>query len=144
MSDSQVNLDRFRTRLTAFYQKYSPERIESIENTVQTYRFHEEPFFEALTKMYGPEPDSNGAESSASPPPPSQPKNDYHARVTAMYEKYAPEKVGNVQKVLAAYVDQEHELMEHLVRKYGPEPVVVQQQQKEHAEVSDEPKFSDD
>lgn len=44
-------------RLTAFYEKYVPEKIESIPGLLEKYAGKEENLFTALVKKYGPEPD---------------------------------------------------------------------------------------
>lgn len=43
-------------RLTEFYRKYVPEKIDSIPGLLEKYAGKEEKLFEALTKKYGPEP----------------------------------------------------------------------------------------
>jgi density-regulated protein DRP1 len=43
-------------RLTAFYKKYVPEKLDSIPALLEKYAGKEEKLFEALGKKYGPEP----------------------------------------------------------------------------------------
>lgn len=43
-------------RLTAFYKKYVPEKIDGIPALLDKYSGKEEKLFEALAKKYGPEP----------------------------------------------------------------------------------------
>jgi len=43
-------------RLTAFYEKYVPEKVDSIPSLLEKYAGKEEKLFEALIKKYGPEP----------------------------------------------------------------------------------------
>lgn len=43
-------------RLTAFYQKYVPEKIDGIPALLEKYAGKEDKLFEALTKKYGDEP----------------------------------------------------------------------------------------
>lgn len=50
---------------------------------------------------------------------------DWRGRVIAMYSKYAPDKLSNVDAALAKYRGEEATLMQFLVDKYGPEPVVA-------------------
>ena len=54
--------------------------------------------------------------------PSSSAGGDYRTRVVAMYQKYAPEKVGSVDAALEKYKGAEPLLLEALVKKYGPEP----------------------
>lgn len=55
-------------RLTAFYKKYVPEKIDGIPALLEKYVGKEEKLFEALAKKYGPEPldpyfsDSDGSD----------------------------------------------------------------------------------
>jgi len=43
-------------RLTAFYEHYMPEKLDSIPSILVKYEGKEEALFAALTKKYGPEP----------------------------------------------------------------------------------------
>ena len=43
-------------RLTAFYTKYVPEKVESVPTLLEKYAGKEENLFNALVKKYGPEP----------------------------------------------------------------------------------------
>lgn len=45
-----------KERLTAFYTKYMPEKIEGIPAILEKYEGKEDKLFIALTKKYGPEP----------------------------------------------------------------------------------------
>lgn len=44
-------------RLTAFYTKYVPEKIDGIPALLEKYQGKEDKLFQALTQKYGPEPD---------------------------------------------------------------------------------------
>lgn len=43
-------------RLTAFYEKYVPEKVESVPGLLEKYQGKEEKLFQALVQKYGPEP----------------------------------------------------------------------------------------
>lgn len=43
-------------RLTAFYEKYVPEKVESVPALLEKYAGKEDSLFNALVKKYGPEP----------------------------------------------------------------------------------------
>ena len=43
-------------RLTAFYEKYVPEKVETVPSLLEKYAGKEENLFNALVKKYGPEP----------------------------------------------------------------------------------------
>ena len=47
---------------------------------------------------------------------------DYRQRIAAVYARYCPEKLGNVDSILAKYAGHEDEVIALLVEKYGPEP----------------------
>jgi hypothetical protein len=46
-------------------------------------------------------------------------------RLERFYQKYAPEKMSNLEKILQAYSGKEETLFLELVKKYGPEPADV-------------------
>lgn len=43
-------------RLMAFYEKYVPEKVETVPSLLEKYNGKEEKLFQALTQKYGPEP----------------------------------------------------------------------------------------
>ena len=118
----------YKGRLTAFYEKYNPAKVSSVDKTLEAYAGREEEMFQALVAKYGPEP----AAISLPPPPPEKPQppavtvpsttSDYRTRLAVFYEKYNPAKLSSVDKTLAAYAGREEEIFEALVAKYGPEP----------------------
>jgi hypothetical protein len=57
-------------------------------------------------------------------PPPGLAVNpkDYLTRVTRFMQKYDPDKVGAVPTMIERYKGKENELLEALVKRYGPEP----------------------
>jgi hypothetical protein len=46
-----------KERLTKFYEKYQPDKIESVPGLLEKYEGKEDKLFAALTKKYGPEPE---------------------------------------------------------------------------------------
>jgi len=50
----------WQTRLTRFYEKYNPAKIESIPQTLQKYRGHEAELMARLARKYGVEPGTFG------------------------------------------------------------------------------------
>ncbi|RLN51243.1 hypothetical protein BBJ28_00015670 [Nothophytophthora sp. Chile5] len=123
-----------RERLTRFYQKYNADKLHEIDGVLERFKGRETQLFSALVKKYGAEPGEDevfDAPSSAkteteAPPveiPESQVVKDFnHARLLAFYQKYNPEKVGDVDQVLTKYKGKESKLFNALVKKYGPEP----------------------
>ena len=63
-------------------------------------------------------PDLVAADEQAS----KGPQLTIRERVTAIYQKYCPEKLGNVDKAVESYAGHEDQLIALLVEKYGPEP----------------------
>lgn len=51
--------------------------------------------------------------------------DEYRRRVVAVYQAYAPAKLGGVDRVLEKYAGQEETLMAWLVSNYGPEPTTA-------------------
>ena len=79
--------------------------------------------FETLVKRYGPEPDDD-VPASPSETASKSPKrsSDYRGRLTKFYEKYAPDKLSQIDKALDVYKGKEDAMFETLVKRYGPEP----------------------
>jgi hypothetical protein len=46
-----------KERLTAFYEKYQPDKVSEVPNMVEKYAGNEDKLFLALVKKYGAEPD---------------------------------------------------------------------------------------
>ncbi|TMW69264.1 hypothetical protein Poli38472_001420 [Pythium oligandrum] len=121
-----------RERLVRFYMKYNADKIHEIDGVLERYKGKEAQLFNALVKKYGPEPSADEklpSPKKAAPAPTkvvvneSKAVTDFnHARLTAFYQKYNPEKLGEVETVLAKYKGKEAQLFNALVKKYGPEP----------------------
>eukprot|EP00757_Euglenozoa_sp_SAG-D1_P020304 gene20304-1063_t len=75
----------------------------------------EEELFTALVGKYGPEPSGNkrGSDGGES--------GDWKSRITKYYEAKCPEKVATIDTALDKYKGREQDLMDALVKKYGPE-----------------------
>ena len=79
----------YQERVFAIYQTYAPDKLSTVDSTLDKYKGNEEALLAALVKKYGPEP-TGGAQQ--------QPRlaEDYRRRILAMYERYAPEKISGV------------------------------------------------
>ncbi|CUG93171.1 Hypothetical protein, putative [Bodo saltans] len=118
----------YRSRLERFMQQYNPEKLSTIDKILDAYKGREQEMFEALVKKYGPEP----SESSVTAPPPrpqpqstpssSSSSNIHRGRLLRFMQRYNPEKIETIDKILDAYKGREVEMFEALVKKYGPEP----------------------
>ncbi|ORC84127.1 uncharacterized protein TM35_000491330 [Trypanosoma theileri] len=107
-------------RLTAFYERYAPNKVAQVDAQLEKYKGREEDLLAALVQKYGPEPEVVNTTVSA-----SGVSMSFKDRLTAFYEKYAPNKVAQVDAQLEKYKGQEEDLLAALVQKYGPEPEVV-------------------
>ena len=102
----------FRARILAMYQCYAPDKVGSVDKAIAAYEGDRDGLVADLVAKYGPEP---GGAASGSP----QNNALQRARVAAMYQKYAPEKVGSVDKAIEAYEGDYASLLQDLVVKYG-------------------------
>ncbi|CUG88272.1 Hypothetical protein, putative [Bodo saltans] len=129
----------YRNRIVALYEKYAPGKLGTVDSALEKYQGAEDALIDALVKKYGPEPEAGAtavtpaaatpvaasaapAAASATPAAASSPRGDYRSRIVALYEKYAPGKVGTVDAALEKYQGAEDALIDALVKKYGPEP----------------------
>nr|CCA26978.1 conserved hypothetical protein [Albugo laibachii Nc14] len=55
-----------RERLTAFYEKYNPEKVKEVDEVLSKYKGKENQLFNALVRKYGPEPGDSMDESDGS------------------------------------------------------------------------------
>eukprot|EP01062_Namystynia_karyoxenos_P028524 TRINITY_DN215_c0_g2_i1.p1 TRINITY_DN215_c0_g2~~TRINITY_DN215_c0_g2_i1.p1 ORF type:complete len:821 (+),score=279.39 TRINITY_DN215_c0_g2_i1:145-2463(+) len=101
------------SRVKRMYEKYEPAKVGQVDALMAKYKGKEQALMDALVKKYGPEPVPEGGDA---------PADDWRSRITRMYNKYEPAKVGQVDALLAKYAGKEQQLMEALVKKYGPEP----------------------
>jgi preprotein translocase subunit Sec61beta len=108
----------FAARLTAFYQKYNPDKVSTVEATLAKFAGREEEMFAALVQKYGPEP----ADATQATTDGAAHEDYYRTRLTRFYQHYQPERVANVEATLAKFAGREEEMFTALVQKYGPEP----------------------
>ncbi|GET93204.1 hypothetical protein, conserved [Leishmania tarentolae] len=136
--------DEYRRRMRAMYLKYDPGQIQKVDVALDRYRGYEEDVLQQLVKRYGPEPmpgevDLSAATSvtslsprdaremmpsrSASPNGAnSQVKSSYYDRLVAIYSAYEPAKLSKVNGTLRRYAGREEQVIQQLVKRYGPEP----------------------
>ncbi|GLE02111.1 hypothetical protein PINS_up010949 [Pythium insidiosum] len=128
-----------RERLVRFYKKYNADKLDEIDGVLERFKGKEAQLFNALIKKYGPEPSASEelpspTNAKKAPPAPASPqkkaaapesqavKDFNRSRLVAFYERYNPEKLGEVDTVLSKYKGKEAQLFNALVKKYGPEP----------------------
>eukprot|EP01065_Artemidia_motanka_P033942 TRINITY_DN41010_c0_g1_i1.p2 TRINITY_DN41010_c0_g1~~TRINITY_DN41010_c0_g1_i1.p2 ORF type:complete len:400 (+),score=132.13 TRINITY_DN41010_c0_g1_i1:124-1200(+) len=100
----------YRERLARFYQYYNPSKVAVASDMLRDARGHEEELFDALSKMYGPEPPVDVGPLSP------------HVRLSRFYQAYNPARLADVPRLLHQYAGCEDQLFAALVHKYGPEP----------------------
>ncbi|CAM43904.2 conserved hypothetical protein [Leishmania braziliensis MHOM/BR/75/M2904] len=136
--------EEYRRRMRAMYLKYDPRQLHKVEEALHLYRGYEEDVLQQLVKRYGPEPASEDVDPLRLRPtvvptcdadvhegvpalsalakegtPRNQPS--YYDRLVAIYSTYEPEKLSKVDGTLRRYAGREEEVIQQLVKKYGPE-----------------------
>ena len=139
-------------RVEAMLRKYAPDKIEQVEKLLAQHGGIAGKLLDALVNKYGEEPPpppprakskkssnntaggkktkktivvvkrgaaapANSKKESAPPPPRSA-----ETRVEAMLQKYAPEKVADIEQMVARHGGDATKLLESLVKEYGDEP----------------------
>jgi hypothetical protein len=126
---SDASIASFNARLTAFYSKWAPAKLTQddtfVSRTISKYSYEggEELLFKTLVAKYGPEPTRSSTSTKT-----GSSKTSFHARLTAFYSKWAPEKLNQddmfVPRLISRYSYEggEERLFKTLVAKYGSEP----------------------
>jgi hypothetical protein len=115
--------DAARARLTLFFRRYNPEKLNTVQDILAAYAGPKRAeLFPALVAKYGPEVFDDVAEGGSPPATPPRQNPEHRVRLLRFLQAYAPDKVGNVDRILAAYAGNEVKMFEGLVTKYGPEP----------------------
>ena len=113
-----------KARLVRFYAKYAPEKLKDVDKALQVYAGKEPEMFQTLVAKYGPEPpDPNAAAQGGAAAAAPVPSGTYKERLDRFFGKYAPSRVGDVDKLLAANKGKEAQMIATLVAKFGPEPL---------------------
>ena len=90
------------------YRNYDPARIVDVECELKDLDGDEEPVLHMLVQRYGPEPYG--------------PDLPLRYRLLKFYQKYAPEKATEVDKVIDMFRGRESLMFKMFLVKYGPEP----------------------
>eukprot|EP01065_Artemidia_motanka_P041766 TRINITY_DN5449_c1_g1_i1.p1 TRINITY_DN5449_c1_g1~~TRINITY_DN5449_c1_g1_i1.p1 ORF type:complete len:895 (+),score=251.16 TRINITY_DN5449_c1_g1_i1:44-2686(+) len=98
----------WKDRLAAFYQKYCPEKVATVDATIAKYAGREAAMMAKLVEKFGPEP-----------PPPSS--LHFVDRVLLILAKHAPGRLSEAEDMVRSHRDKPGELMAEL-EKLGPEP----------------------
>lgn len=115
-------------RIARFYKHYNPSKISDIERTLEMFKGKEKVMFETLVAKYGPEPTSSDSEPNKQQPKQQQSVSQdeqtattekYRRILRNFFSKHAPEKVGQIDRILDSYRGREVEMMSKVAMKYG-------------------------
>jgi len=97
------------------YCEYGPD----YESHCKTWLLKNHP--QLCVKLFKKDCDNNGDGKAIAVVKPTEPWTT-EERLVQFYEKYQPDKVGDVSKILEKYAGKEDKLFAAMVKKYGPEP----------------------
>ena len=103
----------YKDRMTAIFKKYDPERLHSVDTVLKKYQGKEEAAIKSLLTKYGAKTE------------PAAETRTYKERMTAIFNKYDPDRVNAVNGTLKKYAGREEVAIKALLNKYGAteEPV---------------------
>lgn len=111
-----------RQRILSMYHHYAPEKLHQVEQVTNQYgQPHLPQMLEDLVSKWGAEPQDFNA-SIKSPRTAALATSKLEQRVVAMLAAYDPLNLHKAQEYLAVFQGNERELLENLVRRFGPEP----------------------
>ncbi|KPA80045.1 hypothetical protein ABB37_05062 [Leptomonas pyrrhocoris] len=120
--------ENYRRRMQAMFLKYDPAKVKKVDVALEHYAGFEEDVIQQLVKKYGPEPAAGELDTSPAAIASASRKPDngasYRDRLIAIYSTYEPEKLSKVDGTLKRYAGREEEVIQQLLKKYGPEPPV--------------------
>ncbi|KAJ9461865.1 hypothetical protein DIPPA_22633 [Diplonema papillatum] len=126
--------DDWEHRVVNLYAVYNPGKLSTVRALLQKQQGKEKQLVAALVTKYGTEPDepkakggsSSHEDSSVGDGSEKEDEDDaelsFTQRVEALYKAYNPEKLRQVPALLERNAGRERDLVEALVKKYGPEP----------------------
>ena len=126
----------YHDRVERLFQKYAPDRVSQVDAMLQKYAGKEEEMIKALVSKLGPEPPEPAGATSPTPSAASPGRGNYHDRVERLFQKYAPDRVSQVDAMLQKYAGKEEEMIKALVSKLGPEPAIALSPQTFDAELA--------
>ena len=123
----------YRDRLVAIFERYEPSKVGQVDGLLKKHAGKEEQVIAQLVKKFGPEPDQGGTPSATTPSTTARSEvasprvqRSYKERIVAIFQQYDPAKVGQADALLKKHAGKEESVIAQLVRKYGPEPAVPQ------------------
>eukprot|EP00759_Apiculatamorpha_spiralis_P031245 PhF_6_TR32970/c0_g1_i1/m.48526 len=101
-----IEQQRVKDILLAYYTAFNPEMLPYTLDVIKKFNGKYSNLLQALKLKYGP------------PPSP------YRHRLILLFRRYAPHRESDVDMLLKRFVSQEQELIDSVVRMYGPEPPI--------------------
>eukprot|EP01062_Namystynia_karyoxenos_P084483 TRINITY_DN994_c0_g1_i1.p1 TRINITY_DN994_c0_g1~~TRINITY_DN994_c0_g1_i1.p1 ORF type:complete len:858 (+),score=188.18 TRINITY_DN994_c0_g1_i1:82-2574(+) len=118
-----------RGQVIELLQKHEPTKVQQVDALLQKHPKREAELLATLCKKLGVPVPAAAAAPAAAAPAAAAPgakgaghSGDWRGRLSRFYQKYDPPKVATVDRLLEKYAGKEEQLMDTLVRKYGPEP----------------------
>lgn len=119
-----------KERLTAFYEKFSPDKLDKVDANLAKYKGKEDKLWKGLAKKYKKKIEEWRIEQQAAaeetvPVKEEKPlketeTNEHRTQLVAFYTQYAPDKLANVDTTLEKYRGREKVLFAALRKKYKP------------------------
>lgn len=100
----------FKKKCEDFYRHYAPEKVSTVPDMIAKRQGNQSELDEMFSKMvakYGPWPPEG---------------HPFKERLRRYYEKYAPDKVGNLDATFDGWHYRQDEYFAQMVPKHGPEP----------------------
>ncbi|CUI14571.1 Hypothetical protein, putative [Bodo saltans] len=113
-NDTVAYRREIRQRILNLYKKYQPQKVDRVDPLMKEFAGKELELIEKMREKFG----ANSTELDKT--------NDdlfgYRRRLVAYCEKYLPESIDSVDRVLREYRGQEDRMFDILVKRFGPEP----------------------
>jgi len=106
-----------RSRIKRMLEKYQPDKVAQLDAIMKKYAGKEDAFLQSIIKKWGPEPEVAGGGDGGAP-------MDTRSRIKRMLEKYQPDKVAQLDAIMAKYAGKEDAFLQSIIKKWGPEPEV--------------------
>jgi hypothetical protein len=100
-----------RQRVISLFQRYNPAKLHNVEDLLAQYTGKEDQLIAAVVRRFGPEPEDLRLS-----------EEETTRRTAAILAKYDPSEVQRAPEIVQRNRGQEQELLEALVKRYGPEP----------------------